>query len=327
MKLLNLFNNFILIVVNLSTFTMVVSISIESMKHFNEILLTLLEPQHKHESLCKTTGQIIQSSESLLKHGTLAMFLINSSLQPTTNPLLNKLSDINCYIPVIFLKEKFTSSQESSFRHKHTSPSNIFLTDWSYENINSVRSLIIKKFIKMLALHDNNEGSIHRNKDFFLFLAKDIDACEQILFSEIKTLVKFKVCLYENKVAQHQEKIEKVTISPFFPGKGSNQRGKIINLPLHNRYIVNLLQDFTWNYYGYKLQMAISHLYKPVYEVEVGSFGKVVPKRGFFKDFTENIFTKLNFTTNKFLFRFWKVCRWLVNRHTFRKRYMGGMFR
>lgn len=251
----------------------------------------------------------LESHKILIEFDTLVIYhghkLFNSFSSP--NYQLGKQVYANWFKPLMITSENSPISVNVTFIQKFRKSSNLIISNIPNET-NSTLHNFLQRFISIINSHTLSNGFIHKSKDLFLFPVQNPQLVKPILFSQLKTYLKFKATLYLHGTEQKDEIVIKLsTINPYVP----TTQGQLVPLivlkckqsifqcaEITSNYRISF--DFTRNFFGYPLKMAISRLYKPVYEVEVTST-EVKPKRGFFKDFSETIFERLNFTTNKFL--------------------------
>lgn len=247
----------------------------------------------KYLLLLDTVIQVIDNCQKLDRHVTLVTFRLKleQNLFPGNSVIESLLARSS--LPNVLIDELSPNflRDPASPVEKYTGADNIIV---SFVEQNIVHEFL-EKFVAFVKTQDVLNGAVERDSDLFIFLSATQITSEMVLISEVKNLLKLKVALSPS-ISQ----VDVLTISQY-----ENKRGQVIQVACvsknDNLVGYQVFQDFTWNMFGYPLQVAVSRLYKPIYEVELSSAGKVISKRGFYAEFSETVYSRLNFTTDKFL--------------------------
>lgn len=162
-------------------------------------------------------------------------------------------------------------------------------------------------FQNLIQRHDDQDGIVMRDRDYFVFLSGSKEEAEYLLLSDLREKLRYKIAFFQ----QHNKGVNSIkvaTVQPYVPIslqlKEQQKWGQLFvlnTLSEHTRE--KLFQDHTKNFYGYPMKMAVFSTLKPTYEVipDKNRPGNVLAKRGFFANLTESIHTKLNMSVELFL--------------------------
>ncbi|CAL8116594.1 unnamed protein product [Orchesella dallaii] len=262
------------------------------------VLLSLLQKSFEISSSSWTRSLAQYLSEGY-SHCSISILQFTSSLLSSQNPNPdNKIQGMlpifgNNLIPIGFVNSEIIWKHQAYF-HRKREPCQLVIVITSGSNVSENPYKFVLNFLKILQRNDEQDGILVRDKDFFVFIAESEKIAENILMSDIRTQLRYKVASYPDPKSEAKPKV--VTIFPYENPKS----GKILKLNTTYKRRTNIFQDFTWNFHGFPMKMAVFKTFKPTYEVTENKnpSGFVSAKRGFFANLTEAIHSTLNISVS-----------------------------
>lgn len=167
----------------------------------------------------------------------------------------------------------------------------------------------VNSFVKLIRNHDSQHGVLMRDQDFFVFLHENLESATKVMLSKLSIKLRYKIAIYpEHNPDSTNMHAHAFTVNPYIKiyasTKRENRFGFIVDLGIlvlikNNKLFV----DFTTNFYGFSMKMAVFNSIKPTLEVvpDIQKPGNVIATRGFYANLTETIHSKLNISMETFL--------------------------